>query len=198
MLPMAQQEWRCPRCGVSVYAEVPAVEVLCTGSHRHLRNGFTPMVLVEDKKEEPVMTKQAKDPTKFSAKISGGFDVDPVDSDEIVPGDQVMVVSMVKVRGVGIEEEERSGEAAWVATMKVRQAGIVRDEDLLNRIYDELGLQLPDPKLPFPAPTQPLAFDDDEDEDDDDEDNGEDEVVPAMAAPLSSGDEALKAFLAED
>lgn len=146
------------------------------------------------------MPKHHREPTKFQARLNGGLDVDPIDSDDLVPGDTVVVVGVAKVRSVGLQDEEKSGEAVWVAALGLRQGGIVRDQELIETVYGELGMPLPDPQLPFPTPATrpaaPVAAEDD------DEDDDEDDLVPAFQGPPEptplSTDEALRAFLSAD
>jgi hypothetical protein len=121
-----------------------------------------------------------KDPAKFSARIGGSFDVDPTDTDDMVPGDHVIVVALCKMKTVSLEDEERSGEVGWVGGLRVKQAGIVREGELLDLAQDVLGIIPPAPKLPFPPlngqATVPFASgEDDEEEEEDDEDDVDEE-----------------------
>lgn len=92
--------------------------------------------------------RQAQEPDRYQARFTGRFEVEPDDADLMELDADLMVVVLVRVDG-DAEKFEKNGDKVWTGVLGVRDAGVIRDPQLMSRIHEELRLEPPDPQLPF-------------------------------------------------
>lgn len=92
--------------------------------------------------------------------FSGTFDVRGSDARYLAYDDEVLLVVRARVKPPRLKEN-RHGEITRVNVLAVKEAGVVRSDKLKQHLCDALGLDMPEPQLPFDDSGAPAAPADD-------------------------------------
>lgn len=91
---------------------------------------------------------------EYAGTFTGTFEVTGADARYLAYDDEVLIVVRARVKPPRLKET-RGGEIVRVNVLGVKEAGVVRSEQLKQHLCESLGLETPAPQLPFDSSAVP-------------------------------------------